>query len=563
MSRDPFAASILPPAPSVPAAASAVEIVTALGDSVVGVDQLASERPRPARARTFLTVGGGLLLAAAATFAVGVHDAARDADARARWLAEQRPAWAFHTTHHSIGADALALGGALAGLGLCAAGLLAARKPARSRFRVGVGDGVDVPLADAGRAHTLVDADGQGGFVVDITGLGGELRTGGRSVPLAELQAAGQLQVPVRADTHLRARLGHATFHVRGQAGPGAKVGPAPLLLERRGLTFFAGSLAAHAAVLGLMSMASPAQETLVGQLEVDEYNHVSLQNQSIEDLVPPPPEDGDADGGEAVPSAAASLALTDGTLGRPDGASATARLKVADRGLQQALSREEAIAAATRAGVLGALEAVGPIRALDGVDVASGMDDIDFTGGFSDGDGGGAPVGSFGWGVRGFGSGCGTAAGTPCQGIKAGPFATIGEPGGNGSNWRNLRGFGPGPGKRVGTVPTVKLCATGSCAVAPELDAATIRRYVHRNLNKIRFCYEKELLGQPALEGTVTANFTLDGNGHVVDSRASGVSPEVSTCVASVLSNIAFPKVAAPGIYPIKYPFTFRPAGR
>jgi hypothetical protein len=256
-------------------------------------------------------------------------------------------------------------------------------------------------------------------------------------------------------------------------------------------------------------------------------------------------------------------MALTDGTLGHTDGSINPAKLQVANRGLTPQLSREQAIAAASEAGVLGALQALGPISTYDGLAIASGMDEIDFAGGMMDGGGDGVPVGSFGWGVSGFGTGCGTIDGRLCGGIKAGPYATIGNTGNDGRNWRGVAGFGPGNGKRTSLVPTVKLCAGATCSVAPELDAATIRRYVPRNLNKIKYCYEKELLATPTLEGTVTALFTLDGNGHVVDSRASGVSPAVSTCVAGVLTNIAFPKVAAPGIYPIKYPFTFRPAGR
>jgi hypothetical protein len=563
MSRDPFHALVVSPSPAAPAAsAPAVEVVTALGDSVLEVAQLQAAPPRSARARLCMTLGAGLLLAAATTFALGVRDAARDAAARDAWTAAQRPAWAFRATRHAASADLLALGGALAGLGLCATGLLLARRPARTSFRVGVGDDVDVPLADAGRAHTLVQSDGAGGFVVDVGGLTGELRSAGRSVSFAELQATGQLQVPVRGDMHARAQLGRTTFHVRGVALPARPVGPAPFLRERGALTFVAASAAVHLGLLGMMSLATPEQETVPGELRVDETNYLNASITAPDDPIPPPPEDGDGETGTAVASVAPSMALTDGRLGHDDGSVTPARLQVANRAMIPRMSREQAIAAASEAGVLGAMQAVGPIRAFDGVDIASGIDAIDFAGGMVDGGGDGVPVGSFGWGVAGFGTGCGTLDGKLCQGIKAGAFATIGESGRDGRNWRGLSGFGPGTGKRVATAPTVKPCSGGTCTVAPELDAATIRRYVHRNLNKIKYCYEKELLAAPGLEGTVTANFTLDGNGHVVDSRASGVSPAVSTCVAGVLANISFPRVAEPGIYPIKYPFTFRPTG-
>jgi hypothetical protein len=562
MSRDPFQA-IAPTAPAALTAAPAVEIVTSLGDSVLAVDHLTPAPARSSRARLMLTLGGGLLLAAATTFALGVRDAAREADARAQWQKDGRPAWAFRPTHHAVSADLLALGGALAGLGLCVGGLLSSRRAARTSFAVGAGDTVDVPLADVGRAHRLVKADGAGGFVVDISGLTGELRGAGQPVPLAELQAAGQLELPVRVDTHVRARLGRATFHVRGLHAPARPIGPAPLFVERRGLGFLAGSAFAHVALLGLMSMVEPDQESLSGEMNPDDELRLVASIESREQSAPPPPRDGDQDGADGMKSEA-SMAITDGTLGHADGSANPARLKVADRGMSPQMSREQAIAAAARAGVLGAWEVVGPVRTLDGLNVASGMDEIDFAGGLQDGGGDGVPVGSFGWGVSGFGAGCGTLDGKLCQGYRSGPFATIGDSDGNGRNMRWGDGFGPGPRKRVGVAPKVNIGKPTACSDDdPCLDEALIRRYMRRNIEKIGYCYEKELLGNDKLEGTVVANFTLNGMGAVIESRASGVSPVVSSCIADVIANIKFPKVGGTGIYPIKYPFKLRPAGR
>lgn len=566
MTRDPFQAPLMSPSTTPPASgvAPAVEIVTALGDSVLAVDQLTPAPTRSSRSRLFLTLGGGLLLAAATTFGLGVRDAASEARAREQWRNQERPAWAFRPTHHQVSADILAFGGALAGLGLCAAGLLAKRRPAKTSFKIGIGDHVDVPLGDAGRSHTLVEADGQGGFVVDINGLTGELRGPDRVVSLADLQAAGQMQVPVRIDTHVRARLGRATFHVRGMAAAARPVGPAPFLLAQRPLGFFAASAAAHLALLALMSTVGPDQESVPGEMRPEDDNRLVAVDTSHDDPPPPPPETGADDSGASVPSPAASMALTDGTLGHTDGSANPAHLQVADRGMNPQMSRDQAIAAATRAGVLGAMDFVGPVRTLDGMDVASGMDAIDFAGGLQDGGGDGVPVGSFGWGVSGFGAGCGTIGGKLCQGYRAGAFATIGGPGADGRNLRLMPGFGPGPGKRVGAVPTVTVGKPVACSDDdPCLDPAIIRRYIHRSIEKISYCYESQLLGNPTLEGTVTANFTLDGNGVVIDSRAAGVAPAVSSCVASVISNIHFPKVGGTGIYPIKYPFAMRPAGK
>jgi len=107
------------------------------------------------------------------------------------------------------------------------------------------------------------------------------------------------------------------------------------------------------------------------------------------------------------------------------------------------------------------------------------------------------------------------------------------------------------GPGVRIGQ-PTV----TG------ELDPAVIRRYLKRNLMKIKYCYEKELLAAPALEGKVDATWTIKANGTVADAKAAGVSPEVSSCVADVIGGIEFPKPKSGAVKVSSYPFEFRPSG-
>ena len=91
-------------------------------------------------------------------------------------------------------------------------------------------------------------------------------------------------------------------------------------------------------------------------------------------------------------------------------------------------------------------------------------------------------------------------------------------------------------------------------------VDAALIRRYVQRAISKIGYCYEKALLASPTLGGTVKTQFTVNPNGTVIGSSASGVAPEVSGCVADVIKGIQFPKIGA--VASIKYPFTFRRSG-
>ena len=111
----------------------------------------------------------------------------------------------------------------------------------------------------------------------------------------------------------------------------------------------------------------------------------------------------------------------------------------------------------------------------------------------------------------------------------------------------------------RPSDVPSVSI---GQPNVVGDLDKAIIRRYIKRNIQKITYCYEKELLTKPTLEGTVTAQFFIALDGAVAKSEASGVDPEVAACVARVIKGIEFlkPKGGAAGVQ-VNYPFTFRPA--
>src|SRR5262245_36748786 len=55
-------------------------------------------------------------------------------------------------------------------------------------------------------------------------------------------------------------------------------------------------------------------------------------------------------------------------------------------------------------------------------------------------------------------------------------------------------------------------------------LDRNIIRRHVRRNIQKIQYCYEKELVSNPSLTGRVDVRFVVGGNGNVVQSNGSGM---------------------------------------
>ncbi len=543
--------------------APAVEVITQLGTSVVSIDHLGVGAARRGRGRNFMALGAALLAGSALTFGSGVLTARSDARALEQWTAAGRPAWAFRPAQHNAGADFAALGGAFVGLGLVATGLLRRRDQARTTLRIGQNHGVDIPVAGA-HDLTLVAADGAGGFRANLMGLSGEVRRGGNVMTIETLTAAGHTSVPLAVGTHVKASFGNTTFHVRGVETPARTAAPAPFVAERQVMAFLAASAVVHLGVLAVLNAVPPEQATAQTDLNPVEDTSVMARLNSIEDPDPLPIDDSDDDGdGGGMASQLVAMALTDGALGTDQPNATPAKLQVKNRDVEAQLARAAAIEAASTAGVLSAMNS--PIAVFEGGSIASGFEDIDITGGIIDGGGTGAPAGSFGWGIKGQGLGCGTPDGKHCEGMRAGPYATIGWQGRDYAGPFSRRPGGPGrPGDRVAKVPTVKLSPPITCtANNPCLDKEIIRRYVKRNLEKITYCYEKELLASPSLEGTVTVNFILNGNGRVIESNASGVDATVSSCIAQVVSSIKFPKVGDDGIYPIKYPFQLRPAGR
>lgn len=103
--------------------------------------------------------------------------------------------------------------------------------------------------------------------------------------------------------------------------------------------------------------------------------------------------------------------------------------------------------------------------------------------------------------------------------------------------------GSGTGRGGMRGRTATAPIVRTTVSQVNGELDAAIVRRTLRRHQPRIAYCYEKQLLVEPALSGTVTARFEIDESGSVIDATASGMNDEVASCIASALRIASFPR--------------------
>jgi len=120
--------------------------------------------------------------------------------------------------------------------------------------------------------------------------------------------------------------------------------------------------------------------------------------------------------------------------------------------------------------------------------------------------------------------------------------------------------GSEPTAERRRADLPPV--VSTGQPNAIGDLDKAIIRRSIRKNIQKIQYCYEKELLAKPTLAGTVIVQFFIAPSGKVKSSTGSGVDAELARCVATMIKGIEFPKPKGGGGVQVNYPFTFRPEG-
>lgn len=144
---------------------------------------------------------------------------------------------------------------------------------------------------------------------------------------------------------------------------------------------------------------------------------------------------------------------------------------------------------------------------------------------------GGGTAIGLGGLGTRGMGSG------SSGYGKGGGTFGAAGEGG-------------------LGAVG-------GDPIVLGALDRSLVSEVVKRNLNPIRYCYQRELAKNPALAGKVVVKFTIAADGSVSAASVSSTTlgdAAVESCVVGRFLRMQFPPATGGGIVIVSYPLTFAP---
>ncbi len=258
-------------------------------------------------------------------------------------------------------------------------------------------------------------------------------------------------------------------------------------------------------------------------------------------DSAGPPPalEDSERESG----GTGTAMALEEGTMGRRDSDRAEGQDRM--QGSAPPPSNGDVFAGRDERDVMGGLTGNGeppraapaavqaPREAPAAADVVSGLDDNHVSDGLMGTEGGESP-GVGGLGVRGTGVGAG-------GGIDSGSLGragTIGHGAGTASGYGVGGGRGGMRGRSAAVSPSTRL---GTLAAQGSLDRLIIRRYLERNQVRLAGCYERELLRDRTLAGTVHASFEILPDGRVSGATAVGVAPEVASCIAGVLDSIQF----------------------
>ena len=548
--------------------ARAIEVATMLGDSVVDVKHCMDPRGGKVTRATWGFLAGGVaaLIASAISFGSSVDIAAANDAKKTALVKAGAPERAYRPAPVPVSTSVFAFGGLSLGLLGVTTALVRARRERKSPYyRIGTAPGVEQPIMGAPSASFPLVAPHGDDFVFNFgAGMEGELIVDGASTPLSDLAAqgrarpsattAGAIEVPIPAKARIRARAGQATFLVSAVAKPKGQTAPLFANLDRRVGGYVAASLAVHLGFWLFLQSVPPDENGVNVDVNAGEELSLRASNIANETALPDVPEsttEGDEPGEQG---AGARMALEEGASGKPTATREDGRIRLKNNNLDPQLAKAEALRMAREAGVLGSTQMLNESIALvTGTgDMSSGFDLTNIHGPLYGAEGEGR--GNFGGGRQGFDVGGGCYGGN-CGVIGDGRYGTIGNGRDIGEGYEPGRGRG-GLRRRVASTPPV---VPGMPSPIGNLDKEIIRRYIKRSRHKIAYCYESELLARPSLGGEVMAQFLIAGDGSVQASHAKGFDTKISSCVASVIKSIGFPKPTDGGSVQVNYPFNFR----
>lgn len=540
------------------------------GGSVVGVKHVSNPRGGKVTPATYAMIAGGaaLLLLAVGAFAYAVSNVAQNQDDLRQWLAEGRAYHDFRPERISLFWDWLAIMGLVGGAACTIGGLFRWFDERVVPYcKVGSAEDVDFAVSNTPAPSFPLVAPSGDDFVLNVGGdMDGEMTVNGQVHRISELQGAGRArpsqsipgatEVPIPEGSKIQVSAGKTTFVVSPVPKP--KRYPVPIFasMERSLWAFIGGTALALGLILLLLNTIPPDPRSLAldgtDARDRDSRVHSTAHEDPLQEE-----EEGDVAGGEG----SVEMEMEEGEAGADEvETEEEARAEIEDRGAEEEqVTEAEAVEQARQAGIAGQLAAdQGETFAslADTGDFTSGLDTQDIQGGLI-GDATGASAGNFGGGLQGGGiGGGGDGPGTVGTG---GRYGTIGA--GDGTGQQYGRGDGQeGLQDREGRQPEVHV---GDAMADGELPKEVIRRYIRRQLDRIRYCYERELQVHDGLAGTVDTQFQIGPQGGVLNARASGIgNRNVETCVAQAIQAIQFPAPRGGGLVNVNYPFTFQPSG-
>jgi hypothetical protein len=540
------------------------EVVTMLGDSVVGVAHLEPAARAPSRTHGYLALALGalLLLVAGVAFARGLSTAAANQRAFAEWrdvlgrpVHEFRPA-RLHPIH-----DWMALAGLAGGFLALTWGATRLRARAlRDTFTIGTDPGADASVASTPDKCppklALVRWDASGPLVCVPEGMRARMHRDGRAYEIDELTALGvaraaslpggrELAVPPGGS--VRVDVGPAAFVVRMVTASRPRALFGLRMPERQTMAFWLGSLAAHLALIALIRAIPPDPASLTLGLDTSNTRMIMARAMPAEDQKVDPSNDPQGNAGAAgmsLPGRVETLAPPSSgggprsrePLTRPPGSRAEAQQMARTEGMLAFLGSNPR--------VFDPLAEIGDFQAEPGAITDYGVPV-------------GAGIGN-NWGL--FGSGPGGFALQGGGTVTSGHYETIG---GSGKPGDSYTGYGGccGRARHQPGVPSVRI---SDARADGALDPKMIRSRITQQRERIRHCYERTLLTTPELTGTVTTNFVISPEGKVIQASASGIGHDgLEACIADVVQNISFPRASTSQLTKVTYPFELRNTGR
>ena len=162
-----------------------------------------------------------------------------------------------------------------------------------------------------------------------------------------------------------------------------------------------------------------------------------------------------------------------------------------------------------------------------------------------------GYQMGAGGLGSRGSGLGGGGSA----SGL--GGTGTRGRGGGSSGFGSGQGNFGPKGEGGIGRIG-------GDPIILGALDKSLIDRVIKRNMNQIKYCYQKQLNASPTLNGKIVVKFVISGDGSVSQAKTHSSTMDgggaVQSCINDRFLRFQFPEPRGGGIVIVKYPFLFSP---